>query len=130
MDRKKIISIQDSQLIKFRNALREVVFNAYIIELETLIAESRNLTIESNLDRIKYLADKMDKLRTAWKISIYTCSLCGSRTSDMVFNIFFKIWFCIECYGKNQKFYRKKGEEGEIWYDESTSHVPSTRWYP
>ena len=131
MNKKRTISVKHPQLVRFRNALREVIFKAKHVEVMKLIDAQKGLRpTESDLDgeRVKDLSDKVDKLSTAWKKSICTCSSCGSRTRDMTFNPNGKFWFCSECYQHNHEFYKKKAEEGEIWHDESGE--PSTKWYP
>lgn len=133
MNKKRTITIRHPQLAKFRNTLREIIFRATLVEFRTIRKNKKGLVpIEGDIDlkQMKDLSNKRDKLDTAWKKSICTCSLCGSRTSDMTFNTYFGMWFCLECYEKSQEFYRKKTREGEIWTDNSASHVPSTRWWP
>ena len=93
MNKKRTISIRHPQLVRFRNALREVVFRAKLVEVRKLLDGQKDLDpIYSDTDRkqMKILSDKRDKLATAWKKSLCTCSLCGSRTSDMTFNTYFK----------------------------------------
>lgn len=133
MKKKRTISVRRPQLVKFRNALREVVSTAELNELKKIREVGKDLEpTESNtdLEQVKVLSNKRSKLERAWDKSICTCSLCGSRTSDMTFNPFMDGWFCVSCYKKNQEFYDTKAREGEIWNDESLNHVPSTKWWP
>lgn len=128
MNKKRTITIRHPQLVRFRNALREVLSLATVEKSSKLIGECKHLSIETDFERIKFLSDKRDKLDTAWKKSICTCPSCGSRTSDMTFNPNGKYWFCAACYQEKHDFYRKKVQEGEIWSDGSGE--PSTKWYP
>lgn len=133
MNKKRTISIRHPQLVRFRNSLREVIFRAKLVELRRLRKKGSDLEpTESNADlkQMKVLSDKRSGLERAWKNSLCTCSLCGSRTSDMTFNICLDGWFCVDCYEKNHEFYKTKAREGEIWNDESVNHVPSTKWWP
>ena len=132
MSKKRTISIRHPQLVRFRNALREVITAAEIDEIRRLREKKKGLKpVESDTDmqKIKALNDRQSKLNTAWKKSICTCSLCGSRASDMTYNTHFKEWFCVECYKKSQEFYKEKANEGEIWNDNSVNRVPSTKWW-
>ncbi|MBA7556268.1 hypothetical protein ES705_48968 [subsurface metagenome] len=113
MNKKRTISIRHSQLVRFRNAVREVIFRAELIELEKILEEQKGLEpTESDADmkEMKILSDKWQKLEAAWKKSLCTCPLCGSRTSDMTFNPYVKKWFCVSCYKENHEFYIKSGE--------------------
>jgi len=133
MRKKRTISIHHPQLVRFRNALREVISTAELVELRRLREGQEGLDpIYSKKDgkRVRDLSDKWQKLETAWKKSLCTCSLCGSRTSNMTFNTCLEGWFCVDCYEKNHEFYKTKAREGEIWNDESVNHVPSTKWWP
>ena len=84
----------------------------------------------ADLEKRKILSDKQSKLRTAWDKSICSCDLCGSRTSDMTFNPSSKGWFCVKCYEKARRFYKRKAKEGELWHGEDYPHTPSTEWWP
>ena len=97
----------------------------------TLLDEGKGLEpteSRADMEKIKILSDKQDKLRTAWKASICTCSLCGSRTSNMTFNPHMEAWFCVKCYKEHQEFYDIKAREGEIW--NTVNGAPSTKWWP
>ena len=133
MNKKRTISIGHPQLVRFRNALREAISTAKHVEYRRLLDAGKGLRpTESELDGNKQrdLSDKQQKLESAWKNSLCTCPLCGSRTSDMTFNTYLEGWACVECYEKSQEFYKTKAKEGQIWNDESASHVPSTEWWP
>jgi len=133
MNKKRTISIRHPQLIKFRNTLREVISTAEDVELGKLLDEGKGLKpTESDADgkRVRDISDKWQKLETAWKKSLCTCSLCGSRSSNMTFNTHFKAWFCVTCYKEHQKFYDTKAREGEIWNAEDVYRTPSTEWWP
>lgn len=113
MNKKRTISIRHPQLVRFRNALREVISTAKLVELRKIRGEKKGLEpTESNVDlkQLKILSDKRHRLEAAWKKSLCTCPLCGSRTSDMTFNPYVKKWFCVNCYKKNHEFYVKSGE--------------------
>lgn len=133
MKKKRTISVSHPQLVRFRNALREVVFRARLVEMGRLFDEGKGLRpaeSRADLEKRKILSDKQDKLRTAWNKSLCSCSLCGSRTSDMMFNPFMEEWFCVKCYKEHQKFYETKAREREIWYGENALRTPSTEWWP
>ena len=116
MREKRTISVRHPQLIRFRNALREVLSTAKSIEYRRLLDEGKGLKpTESEAD---------------WKKSLCTCPLCGSRTSDMTFNPYMEKWFCVDCYEKNQKFYKAEARKGQIWNSENYARTPSTEWWP
>ncbi len=133
MKKKRTISVMHPQLVRFRNALREVISTAESVEMGSLLNEGKDLEpteSKSDLEQVKILSDKRDKLRTAWDKSICTCSLCGSRASNMTFNPYMEEWFCVKCYEKNQEFYKAEAKKGEIWYGEGFHKTPSTKWWP
>jgi len=133
MNKKRTISIRHPQLVKFRNALREVIFRVKLVELRKIREDGKDLEpTESNADlkQMKVLSDKRSKLERVWKKSLCTCSLCGSRTSNMTFNPYMEEWFCVDCYGKNQEFYKAEARKGQIWNSENYAHTPSTEWWP
>jgi len=93
MNKKITISIHLPPLVRLRNALREVISVAELVELKKLGRKSKGLDYiysESDGKRVRDLSDKWQKLENAWKKSLCTCSLCGSRKSDMTFNTHFK----------------------------------------
>lgn len=103
MNKKRTVSIRHPQLVRFRKALREIIFRAKLVEVRKLLDGQKDLDpIYSDTDRkqMKFLSDKRDKLATAWKKSLYMCSLFGSSTNDMTFNTYFKEWFYVNCYKK------------------------------
>jgi hypothetical protein len=108
--RKRTISILNPKLIKIRDSLREIISQASDAYERELIQEKANLSIETDEEKVRILADKIDKIYTAWKNSICVCPVCGSRTSDMTFNLYLKAWFCVDCYEKNRDFYVRRGE--------------------
>jgi hypothetical protein len=133
MKRKKTISVRHPQLERFRNALREVIFRVKLVELREIRKDGTDLEpTESNADlkQMKVLSDKRSKLERAWNKSLCVCSLCGSRTSNMTFNPFMEEWFCVDCYEKNQGFYKAKARKGQIWNSENYVRTPSTKWWP
>jgi len=133
MKKKRTISISHPQLVRFRNALREVISTAELVEEERLLDEENGLDhIYSETDgkQVKELLDKQDKLATAWNKSLCVCSLCGSRTSNMTFNPYMEEWFCVDCYEKNQEFYKTEARNGQIWNSENYTRTPSTEWWP
>jgi hypothetical protein len=133
MKKKRTISVQHPQLVKFRNALREIISTAEGVEYRRLLNEGRGLRpTVSNADAEKRgeLSDKQHKLEAAWNKSLCVCSLCGSRTSDMTFNPYMKEWFCAKCYEEHHEFYIAKAREGQIWNSENYAHTPSTEWWP
>ena len=133
MKKKRTISVQHPQLVKFRNFLREVISIAEDVEIGKILDEGRGLRpIESEADGklVRELSDKRNKLDAAMDRSICVCSLCGSRTSDMTFNPYMEGWFCVNCYEKSRRFYRRKAKEGEIWNSENYLRTPSTEWWP
>jgi hypothetical protein len=99
--KKKTIVIKNPKLRKARNNLRYIISEAVI---------SKWVELDQNGEKIRSLADKRDKLDTAWKKSICVCPVCGSRTSDMTFNPYDKYWYCVKCYGENQGFFRERNE--------------------
>ena len=133
MRKKRTISISHPQLVKFRNALRELISAAEGVKLGEILDEGKDLKpteSRADLEQMKVLSDKRSNLERAWKKSLCTCSLCGSRTSDMTFNPFMEEWFCVDCYEKNQEFYKAKARKGEIWNSENYARTPSTEWWP
>ena len=133
MKKKRTISVSHPQLVRFRNALREVIFRARLVGLGGLLDEGKDLRpteSTADLEKLKTLSDKQSKLAYSWDCSICVCDLCGSRTSDMTFNTFMKEWFCVKCYEETRLFYKKKAREGEIWYGEDFHRTPSTEWWP
>lgn len=133
MQKKRTISISHPQLVRFRNALREVLSTAKHVGYRRLLDEGRDLEpIESraDLEQMKVLSDKEHKLASAWNKSLCVYSLCGSRTSNMTFNPYMEEWFCVDCYEKNQEFYKAKARKGQIWNSENYVHTPSTEWWP
>jgi len=133
MNKKRTISIRHPQLARFRNALREVVSTAVFVEIEEILENGKGLRpTESGADgeKTKILSDKRSKLESAWDKSLCTCSLCGSRTSDMTFNPHMEGWFCVICYQKNQELYKTEARKGQIWNSENYARTPSTKWWP
>ncbi len=133
MRKKRTISVRHPQLVRFRNALREVISTAKRVETRKLLDEGKGLRpTESEADgkRVWELSDKQSKLAYAWDSSICVCVLCGSRTCDMTFNSHMKEWFCVKCYEKYHRFYERKAKEGELWYGEDFPHTPSSEWWP
>ena len=133
MNKKRTISIHHPQLVMFRNALRETISTARHVEMRKLLNEGKGLKpTESEVDmkKTKILSDKRHKLRAAMDKSLCICSLCGSRTSDMMFNPYMKEWFCVDCYLKNHEFYKTEARKGQIWNSEDYPHAPSTKWWP
>ena len=110
MKKKKTISLKHPRLVGFRNFLREVLTLAVLSELDDGLTNQR------------------DGLRLAWKKSICTCSLCGSRVCDMTLLVNDGYWFCYKCYTQRHDFYKKKAEEGRMWYNGAGR--PSTTWFP
>lgn len=106
--RKKTIVIKNPKLKKVRDNLRYVLSEALIAETGKLVREKAKTDI--NDKNRPLLADKRDKLDTAWKKSICVCPLCGSRTSDMTYNPYDNYWYCVKCYGENQEFFRDRNE--------------------
>ncbi len=133
MRKKRTISISHPQLVRFRNTRREVLSAAESVGQRRLLDEGRGLEpTESAMDmeKTKILSDKQHGLARAWNKSLCTCSLCGSRTSNMTFNPFMEEWFCVDCYGKNQEFYKAEARKGQIWNSENYARTPSTKWWP
>lgn len=133
MKEKKTISVRYPQLERLRNALREAISTAKHVEMRRLLDEENGLDhIYSETDgkRVKELLNKQDMLATAWNKSLCVCSLCGSRTSNMTFNPYMEEWFCVDCYGKNQEFYKAEARKGQIWNSENYVRTPSTEWWP
>lgn len=133
MREKRTISVRHPQLVRFRNALREVLSTAKSIEYRRLLDEGRGLrptVSEGDAEKRGELSDKQHRLETAWNKSLCVCSLCGSRTSNMTFNPYMEEWFCVDCYEKNQEFYKAEAREGQIWNSENYARTPSTEWWP
>ena len=133
MKKKRTISVSHPQLVKFRNALREIISAAECVEYGKLLDRQDGLRpteSEADGERVRELSDKQSKLDTAMDKSICVCSLCGSRTSNMTFNPYMVGWFCVKCYEKSHRFYKRKAKEGEIWNSENYLHTPSTEWWP
>lgn len=133
MRKNRTISIRLPQLVRFRNALREVLSTAESVEYGRLLDESKGLEpteSRADLEQMKILSDKQSKLRASWDKSLCVCSLCGSRTSDMTFNPFMEEWFCFDCYEKNKDFYKAEVSKGQIWNSENYARTPSTKWWP
>ena len=133
MKKKRTISVRHPQLVRFRNALREAIFRARLVELRRLREKKKGLDhlySEADGKLVRDLSDKRSELEAAWNKSLCVCSLCGSRTSDMTFNPYMEGWFCVKCYEKSRRFYKRKAKEGEIWNSENYLRTPSTEWWP
>lgn len=133
MRKKRTISVRHPQLVRFRNALRKAISTAELVEENRLLDEEGGLDhiySEADRKRVRELSDMQDKLAAAWNKSLCVCSLCGSRTSDMMFNPYMKEWFCVDCYLKNHEFYKTEARKGQIWNSEDYPHAPSTKWWP
>ncbi len=128
MNKKRTISIKDPRLQRIRNSLRYIILEAATEEISRMIRENSKLDLDHDEEKIKILSDKADKLRTARKKSICVCPICGSRTSDMTFNLASKSWYCVKCYQEYHEFYVVKARQGEIWKDGGGR--PSTKWFP
>ncbi len=126
MNKKRTISIKDPRLQRIRNSLRYIISEATIKETGELVREKSKTNIDD--PRRPILANKRDKLDTAWKKSICVCPTCGSRTNDMTFNPANESWFCVKCYQERHDFYIEKARQGEIWKDGGGR--PSTGWFP
>jgi len=73
-------------MVRFRNALREVLITAETVEYGRLFDKQEDLEpteSKADLERMGELSDRQSRLNRAWKNSICTCSICGSRTSDI-----------------------------------------------
>ncbi len=128
MNKKRTISIKNPRLQRIRNSLRYIILEAATEEISRLIRERRKLNLDHDKERFRILTDKTDKLRTARDKSICVCSICGSRTSDMTFNLDAESWYCVKCYQERHEFYIEKARQGEIWKDGAGR--PSTTWFP
>ena len=126
MNKKRTISIKDPRLQRIRNSLRYIISEAVIKERGDLIREKSETSIDD--PRRPILADKRDKLDTAWEKSTCVCPICHSRTSDMTFNPADEYWVCVKCYQEHHEFYVTRARQGEIWKDGGGR--PSTEWFP
>ena len=132
MREKRTISVRHPQLVRFRNALRGALSAAELIELKRLREKESGLDhiySETDRKRVRDLSNNRSKLETAWNKSLCMCPLCGSRTSDMTFNPHMEKWFCVDCYEKNQEFYKAEARKGQIWNSENYACTPSTEWW-
>ncbi|KKM67324.1 hypothetical protein LCGC14_1472250 [marine sediment metagenome] len=126
--KKRTITVKDPRLQRIRNSLRYIISETAIAESRKLIREESRLSLDHDKERISVLSDKIDKLDAAWKKSICTCSICGSRTSDMTRNPEGGSWYCVKCYQEHHDFYIEKARQGEIW--KNGGGRASTGWFP
>ena len=73
MREKRTISVRHPQLVRFRNALREVLSTAKSIEYRRLLDEGRGLrptVSEGDAEKRGELSDKQHRLETAWNKSL------------------------------------------------------------
>ena len=108
MNKKRTIIIERDCLRNIRNNLRKVLLKAVIDKKKKLREESRQYEVGTK--EMWKVSSKIDALWSAVDKSIYKCPVCGTESSDMTFNPYDKMWYCPECYSKNQAFYKKRGK--------------------
>ncbi|MBD3213469.1 MAG: hypothetical protein GF311_12750 [Candidatus Lokiarchaeota archaeon] len=73
-------------------------------------------------DKLIPLVRKEQDLQRALDASTCICSICGSKTSDMMLNPFHKEWYCISCYKRRQEYYKT--------HPHSTEHPDAPNPFP
>ena len=95
MDKLRKIEIKHEQLRHIRNNLRKLLGKIIIrkcLELQEKGEEFNDFSVQS--DRFFKISQE---LRRAYDKSILYCSICGSKTSDMIYFPQWDRWFCISC---------------------------------
>jgi hypothetical protein len=109
MNKKRIVIVKNPKLRHFRNALRVIIELSVYKEKHKLREEAHNYELGNPIR--KRIIDQENDLQRALVQSICMCPVCGSTSSNMIFNSYDKYWHCLECYNFNQLFYQKHGEE-------------------
>jgi hypothetical protein len=112
MKDKRAIIIKDPRLQKIRNALGNIILEAYHIQYKSIHNKGRTLLIKDDgtnqdidelspnkLKKFRQLQKQESKLRDLARRSICMCVSCGRGDQDMVYNKPYNAWYCTECYG-------------------------------
>ncbi|TFF97046.1 MAG: hypothetical protein EU541_08705 [Promethearchaeota archaeon] len=108
MKKKRTIRITHPQLVRIRNALREIIIYAQLRQSQKIHREEVGLDI--NDPKYRKLSNEWSTLQRALENSICICPVCRAHEKDMTYNPHLKSWFCEECYKFNQNFYIREGE--------------------
>ncbi len=124
MKDKRKISVQNSNLRRFRNNLRNIIFEANVAILLKIREEMEEITTKSDGSNtyIDSLAPKdLKKFRKLQSMharfsdiggrSICSCHACGKSDRNMIYNKPYVAWYCIECYDRNKNFYKRVLQE-------------------
>jgi len=108
MKKKRTIRITHPQLVRIRNALREIIIYAQLRRSQEIHKEEEDLDIDSL--EYRRLSNEWNILQRALKNSICICSVCRAHEKNMTYNPHLNVWFCEECYNANQDFYIREGK--------------------
>ncbi|NVM19193.1 MAG: hypothetical protein HWN80_15880 [Candidatus Lokiarchaeota archaeon] len=117
--KKRIIRVRDSQLRRFRTAMRELLKIAYNSEWQSMHDQIDSININDfdlkikNEDKIHRQIEELERARFRAPIG---CRVCGRQDLDLVFNPCSIQWYCEGCYSFNQESYKKNPHpEGIDW---------------
>lgn len=129
MKDKRKISVQNSNLRRFRNNLRNIIIEANGVILLKIRGEREEITAKGDgsniyvgsltpkdLKKFRKLQNTHEELGEIVRRSICLCHACNKSDRDMIFNKPYDAWYCVECYDRNKNFYKKvlreRAEEG------------------
>lgn len=113
MKNKRAIVIKGTRLRVIRNSLRSLLIKAVNDKVSELDAERQRLkrllytleTLENEkksykdtLKEYKKIQDQENELKSKLSKSILSCVRCGKSNRDMIYNKFYKAWYCNFCY--------------------------------
>lgn len=122
MKNKRAIVIKGTRLRVIRNGLRNLLIKAVNDKVSKLSGERQKLktllhtleTLENEkksyqetLKEYKKIQDQENELKSKLSKSILFCVRCGKNDRDMIYNKFYKAWYCNFCYCLELTFARK-----------------------
>ena len=110
MKKKKTIIIKNPRLQKLRYNLRMIIIKEAHMRKSMLRKKWKEYWEMGDRERAQDFAIEKQEISRSINNSICICHVCGSTKKNMVYNPELKTWFCIECYGINKSFYRKRGQ--------------------
>ncbi|MFW9895953.1 MAG: hypothetical protein ACFFD7_09145 [Candidatus Thorarchaeota archaeon] len=109
---KRAIIIKDPQLVKIRNSLRDVIFQAAMRKKKRFYNEWRAILLNPDgteryleklsseeLDKFRNLQKQENQLTDVINRSILKCVSCGKGHRNMVYNKPYDAWYYTFCYG-------------------------------
>jgi hypothetical protein len=118
---KRKIVLKNRNLQKIRYALRMVIIR-WAHSIESGLGEKwKEIWWDCNgrqrdpsfaeREHAQVIQAEKQKISRALDKSICICPVCGSAKKDMIFNPKLSIWFCIDCYDNNKRYYKRTIEK-------------------